>query len=1332
MPVAEQTSTMLNVPRPNDATSISGSTLVQGNASLSSNGSAYISISGPEPVYEEFEDPLEILNNELRVANRIKEGAENMLQMPLTETLRIQVETELELAKNQISSLTTTIENYVSRGKRKHSNDSSVHPFARPSLAHNLKRHSNSAERDDFRSAMQLANADIRTLLSLSSRGTPSQATSSTLGSPSSSTMPQPASADETELDRARIDAMSHFITILQRNLRVRYELDVGEVVQAVLPSLSDRSSKHCRATAYRLIRHLLVDSHSVELLQQQKLDWYIVKSLSRDNKHAVEKKQVIKLLRTVVEIGSERRAPGCAAVLGVVPIPTVVMRALIAVADSQEDPFRPICLETLTEILVLDIELMAKTGGIRVLLHALADGPPEMSPFLASVFLHIVDCPRTRVYLRPGIDLEIALSGVTDAYGKGPEHTDHMKACVRMIASMLRTWSGLMYFCLQDKLAIRTLIDGLRIPSLETREIILDMFFDLLNIRSPDWHQAFIDGRRLTMYRKPATVTSTGKAAETSPKHSVSVRLTDQYIALLIQLFCGAGLLDALTSMLEENPIGSNLSRKAILLMAEMLQTANRVLPLSIAAKIQALPRVFNLASDYGTSEHRIVGTSAISSIDSFNRHRARVLACNVEKGDSRRRANSIEEAVRRGIRQAEQQKLKLAMQIDDKTFQALLLDTQVMVTKDQTKWNYDVLLDLIEGPLTVNPKRMEEAIRVSKWMKRLVSFYHPFSHRFCDLARTKVNIRWIKLGCLLMNALISSTEGIRFLTEDDLLSQLVKSFAQLDPFNATPTSDPIFSKKRMQETVTYGYLEMLGTLSKRKEGLELLEKFKLFTAFYHLSELKSREELTKAIIENLDYSIDGHSRIVLSKTLTSTYKHIRLFATNHLGSLIRASSMANSWTIRLLLTQLYDTAVEVRELAVRFLEEACEAPDVLQLVVEMQPTLEHLGETGHPLMLKFMSTPMGFRFLYHADYIDREMDLWLNERNLQYVVHIEVFLSRVFSSSAEPGENMLSFEEAVPPHFYGVMAKTELGYQVLQEKGHFAEFAQFIRQHGLERDDHDLIMKLKSILWAVGNIGATESGLQLLEEGEIIPAIIDIAENSLVLSVRGTCFFVLGLISSTPQGAEVLDDYHWEATLSPLGMPTGLCVPIDVDRFTYIPPWECVAHEGIDELPLEPPKTEEEIEVMTAIYNLANTVIANTASRSLAKMKSRPEYRHIFSSPTMFYRALHTISSQKYRLPVRRYILDLFDLELDVDLVNMLADCAESLRMKPATKRVRPATSRIISMVGRPNPQAASDSDDDDDSDQGDQQVVVDKAPAMSLRPVSRIVGFQGNSYF
>lgn len=115
---------------------------------------------------------------------------------------------------------------------------------------------------------------------------------------------------------------------------------------------------------------------------------------------------------------------------------------------------------------------------------------------------------------------------------------------------------------------------------------------------------------------------------------------------------------------------------------------------------------------------------------------------------------------------------------------------------------------------------------------------------------------------------------------------------------------------------------------------------------------------------------SSDGHSRIVLSKVLTSTYKvgtlpittvcvtkcfqGIRAFATRHLGQLIQDCPRANAWTLRLLLTQLYDTSTEVCEMTVHILEEACESMDILQLVVEMQPTVDHLGEVGHPLLLK------------------------------------------------------------------------------------------------------------------------------------------------------------------------------------------------------------------------------------------------------------------------------------------------------------------------------------------------------------------------------------------
>lgn len=55
-----------------------------------------------------------------------------------------------------------------------------------------------------------------------------------------------------------------------------------------------------------------------------------------------------------------------------------------------------------------MDIDLLARSGGIRVLLHVMGEGPHELAPIIASAFLHIIDSPRTRVYLSVGTDIEV------------------------------------------------------------------------------------------------------------------------------------------------------------------------------------------------------------------------------------------------------------------------------------------------------------------------------------------------------------------------------------------------------------------------------------------------------------------------------------------------------------------------------------------------------------------------------------------------------------------------------------------------------------------------------------------------------------------------------------------------------------------------------------------------------------------------------------------------------------------------------------------------------------------------------------------------------------
>ncbi|PWN49565.1 hypothetical protein IE53DRAFT_388192 [Violaceomyces palustris] len=1138
------------------------------------------------------------------------------------------------------------------------------------------------------------------------------------------------------DASKKQIDTMSRLVTVLQRNARARYELPLDDFVDSILPCLSDQAGKEVRASAYRLLRHALVQPPwpLISRLRNRGLDMYLTRSLVRDGRFEAEKEQALKLVRSIMELGASRTvnaAPDRFTTDLNDLIGSGVVRTIAAVAENSEDKLRHLCLETLAELAIFDIRLLVKGGGLRPTLQALTEGPTDFAPALVQTFLYLVDMPRTRSYLRPGVDLEIAFSGFTESPAQKPVMYEALlRSTAKVVSVMLRSWSGLLYMCMDNKRAISSIVQALRINPDEVKTTILDMLYDLFNVGTSASNKAFTGGKRDSVHKtQPSSSTSnrpesseTGASAvgpaqivKGFPEQTVSrLNLVDHYLSLLLVVFVEAGLVDALVHVIEHS---SELGRKSTLLMGEILQVSRRVLPPTYGLNIHSLPHLFALAASFRgerTSE-RQAAVSALSSIDHLNRQRARhegLLSSSQSAHNmaSRERSNSVEETMRRGQRQVEKTKMRLGMQIDDNHFRNLLLETQVLNTKDHVKWNLDTLMEMLEGPL-LNPKRLEEAMRGSKFMRRILGFFHPFALRFSSIRRLKPNRRFIKLGCTLLNTLLCNPDGIRFLAEDRLLREIRECLEQLDPMAGAPVPDPLMSKSRLEETLTSGYFEMIGVLTQSIEGVRLLERFKIFTPLYHLSELRSRDDIIKAVIENVDYSIDGHPRVVLSKALTSNYMHVRLFATKHLSDLISKSSEPSEWMIALLLQQLYDPSLEVRETAVRIVEEACQVMSVLQMVVSMRPTLDHLGEVGHPLLLKFLSTSIGFRYLWQGEYIDREMDHWFNERNQRYVVQIEIMLSRVFSidrssgskagntSSSLGAENEIEFDGTAPPHFYGELAKTEEGCQILDEKGHFSEFAHFIRQHGMEHSDAELIVKLKSVLWAVGNIGSTARGLPFLEREDVISHIVEIAENSLVMSVRGTCFFILGLISGTIQGAELLHDYGWVSVCTPLGVPVGLCVPGKVDSFIEIPSWKAWEDASLTYVELAHPDGAVEQKIVSSIANLGNSILANNASRTLAKLKSK--HRACFSDPQIFARALEQMDNFYIRLPIRRYIWELFDFKLDEDAVRSVQVARKILIEKKRKSRKAASTndesrkgdrSKGMNTILKPRPKVAT----------------------------------------
>ena len=122
-------------------------------------------------------------------------------------------------------------------------------------------------------------------------------------------------------------------------------------------------------------------------------------------------------------------------------------------------------------------------------------------------------------------------------------------------------------------------------------------------------------------------------------------------------------------------------------------------------------------------------------------------------------------------------------------------------------------------------------------------------------------------------------------------------------------------------------------------------------------------------------------------------------------------------------------------------------------------------------------------------------------------------------------------------PPHFYRELARTEEGCRLLRQSGHFYEFASTIRDFRLDEDDFETLIKVKGSLWAIGNIGSMDLGAPFLEEDDVVKTIVQIAEGAEVMSVRGTACFVLGLVSRTVHGVQMLAENGWDTTIDSRG---------------------------------------------------------------------------------------------------------------------------------------------------------------------------------------------------
>ncbi|XP_044717644.1 rapamycin-insensitive companion of mTOR, n-term domain-containing protein [Hirsutella rhossiliensis] len=1181
-----------------------------------------------------MEQTLSALKDRLNREMKIKEGSENMLEAlntkkaKQTKEQRQRVEAELSASNARIKEL---------RQKISDAQRSRVAPPTTPTR--------NRAQDGLFQSSGHLRS--------------PPSISRSAIGSDIDEMLESPTFLLAELLQALEVEGMApeyyvsranQLVELFKRHPTIKYDL-VWSIFGLRMQMMLLSDSREVVAAGYRATRYAMTDVASLKKIRSLNTDYLVIRSLNNYRKADVEREQALKFVRAFLDVKNGIREVSRAVVRTIVAVAeqSEDRRPGVQVADHNIDRLRPICIETLAEILVADPRLLVASGGLGPLSGALAEGTYKAPESLMSAFLYLLDTPERRKYLQPGNGLDVVFTAFTDQLA-GAEET--LKQNSRAISVAMRSWSGLMTLCMYDSRPIRSLIASILFPSPAIRDTVLDLFFSLLRIKPPAWATSFLAGRRLTTYGRVANLKSS-----TSRERSATLCLdedtgeqnfVDHYTTLLLAVVIKAGLLQSLLQIAqsEEDPV---LKRKTTLLIGEVLKLASRLLPPSWSAELQLLPDLFSAAAQFGNASH-FVASSIVYQISSVSRTLYRSepsesLVGAHPSGDSRQHLGMIEEQPKAN-----------AVVFDDATFRQLLIDTQVLNSSNYMKWNWDVIIKVIDGPLQTG-KRLEEAIKASKFMKRIMSFYRPFKYKFAEIKNTRNTQKYVKAGCALMHSLLQSPEGIKLLADSKLLRQIAECLAQCDPTSGLTAQFPMFAHDRLTDTLCGGYFPMLGLLSSDSNGLLLLERWRMFNMMYHIVDLKQRPDLIKLLLSNFDYSLQGHPRVLLSKALIAGTKDIRIHATNTLrkctmSPITSLGGQGNAsdfkWAIQLLVTQLYDPEIEVCSTAVKMLENACNRKAFLEYIVECRPALDHLGEIGAPLLLRFLSTSIGYHYLDGLDYISNEMDDWFLGRNDSYVGVIEASLAKAFLANPDDhGHRGGLFDQAetdtdyhdshVPPHFYRELTRTREGCKLLSDKGHFEEFVTTIRDHGMQTEDAELMTKVKGCLWAVGNVGSMELGAPFLESSDVVERIMHIAESHDVMSLRGTAFFVLGLISRSTHGLEILSEHGWDSNTTSMGASLGLCIPNDLSKLFSLRPWE---HSEMAPLLSEADVNERILEL---IVDLGNMVLYKKALTELQKLKQRKP--KAFRSTDFFKKVMGLMEWNHYRLGVRRLVIDLFE---------------------------------------------------------------------------------------
>uniref|UniRef100_A0A674BMU9 RPTOR independent companion of MTOR complex 2 n=1 Tax=Salmo trutta TaxID=8032 RepID=A0A674BMU9_SALTR len=892
--------------------------------------------------------------------------------------------------------------------------------------------------------------------------------------------------------------------------------------------------AKEVRAAGLRVLRYLIRDSNVLQKVLRLQVDYLIARCIDIQQSNEGERTQALRLVRKMITVNA-------------LLFPSSVTNSLIAVGTDglqERDRMVRAAIAIVCELALKNPEVVANRGGLSTILKSVIDCQlSRINEALITTILHLLNHPHTRQYVRNDVELEQILAPFTDFHYRHNADTSEIQLkedrdarflSSRMaIVAAFRSWSGIINLCRAGNSGIQSLIGLLSIPNVEVRKGLMEVLYEIFRIPLPIVTQDFteallsVDPSRCQDSWRLSDGFVAAEAKVLLPHRARSrPDLMDNYLALVLAAFISSCLLEGLVEVVTSSE--DQISVRATILLGELLHMANTILPHSHSHHLHCLPTLINMAASFDIpKEKRLRASAAVNHLKRFH---------DKKKQGPKPHSLYLDHIVRKSVSAHHRRETHTRVHRDiyaiKDTEEALMLnlrDSQILNHKQNLDWNWLLIATILKWP-NVNLRNNKDE-QMHKFVRRLLYFYKPSSKLYAGLELDHPKARQLTVvGCQFIEFLIESDED-----GQAYLEELVKDMVAWLSLSSGLKPDRCLQSNGLLTTLSQHYFLFLGTLSAHPHGVKLLEKCGLFQSLLNLCSVKNQDAVLKLAVSTLDYSTDGLARVILSKILTAATDTCRLYATKHLRVLLRAGvEFFSNWGMELLVTQLHDHSKAVSMEALDILDEACEDKANLHALIQLKPALTHLGDKGLLLLLRFLSIPKGFSYLNERGYVSKQLDRWQKEYNLKYVDLIEEQLNEALTTYRKPvdGDNYVRRSNQrlqrpnvyLPVHLYGQLVHDKTGCHLLETQVTLYT----VRSPML--DTWEGIKQLKAALWALGNIGSSNWGLNLLQEENVIPDILALAQHCEVLSVRGTCVYVVGVISKTRQGCEVLKQYGWD----------------------------------------------------------------------------------------------------------------------------------------------------------------------------------------------------------